>query len=331
MAASIGDKIILNFSWKGPTKWQGVSNIEAINLLFKGSQTQIRINLPEMLSPPSTTFQKFPFSCREYVRTDVESDGTKVIYLSEPRQHDLLKVTVEQIRDLTLTATIFEESSSKRSAIMDSSGGIIPEKSVIRSEKEVKLEVPELVESGQIYSLRVTTDDTSISASLQKNEARIKGVLPSTKKEEVPLSFDQEKLFNFLDSMSLPFLLSMKMDEFVRVLDDKISILTNYKAQYFEIKTLIDTIKKIETDLLSGLMLKINALNLSEKKSLKEYTALKHEAFDAYLAIVGPTGLENMMRAALEALIRGKVSPFAELHLQDFAERFREVCMKISK
>lgn len=157
--SAAGEKVILNFGWQGPSSWHGGSShggldVGVIDLVFKSSTTRVSVSIPDNISPGSA--QKLPFTCRRFLAQETHPDS--------------LKVTAEQILNLTIKAGIFEESPRKGAAIMDSRGQVTREKHILRSDREIELERPEELEAGQTYSLVVTSDDFSLSARLLKED-----------------------------------------------------------------------------------------------------------------------------------------------------------------
>lgn len=164
-----GEKIILNFSWEGPSSchggWShGGLEVGVVDLVFKNAKTDISVHIPDNISV--ATVKKLPFTCRRYHETECELNGRKFKPLAQETHPDSLKVTIEQIRNLTIKAGIFEESPHTGPAIMDSFGKITREKRVLRSDREIKLEVPEELEIGQTYCLVVSSNNLSLSARL---------------------------------------------------------------------------------------------------------------------------------------------------------------------
>lgn len=158
-APTTNDKIILNFGWIGSSSWQGGCfrgglDVGVVDLLFKNAKTEISVNIPDNISV--STIKRLPFTCRKPFAKETHPDS--------------LIITIEKIRSLTVKAGIFEESPIKGPAIMDSLGKTTREKRILRSDREIKLEVPEVMESGQTYSLIVTSNDFSFSARLLKEE-----------------------------------------------------------------------------------------------------------------------------------------------------------------
>lgn len=174
-----GENIILNFGWIGSSSWHGGRShggldIGVVDLVFKNAKTDISVHIPDNIS--ASKVKKLSFTCRRYHELDWEINGCKFKPLAQETHPDLLKVKIEQIRNLTIKAGIFEESSHTDPAIIDSSGKITQEKRVLRSDREIKLEVSEELEIGQKYSLVVTSHDFSLSARLIK-EGKAEGSL----------------------------------------------------------------------------------------------------------------------------------------------------------
>lgn len=161
------EKIILNFAWTGPNIWRGGSSrggldVGVVDLIFKGATTDISIHLPENINP--VTPQKFSFTCRKSLKE------------THP---DSLRVTIEQIHNLTIKAGFFEKGRSIGPMVMDFSGKITQQQPLRRSDREVRLDIPDNLELGQIYSLVVSSNDLSLSARLVKEE-----IADRSKKEE---------------------------------------------------------------------------------------------------------------------------------------------------
>ena len=151
------DKIVLNFSWKGPNVWKGGCSrggldVRVVDLVFKDAKTEISVHLPENINPEAA--QKLSFTCCKYAKeTHPES----------------LRVTIEQIRNLTIRAGFFEKGGFTGPRVMNSSTGRITQQQTIRrSDREIRLEIPKELEIGQIYTLIITSEDLSLSASLLK-------------------------------------------------------------------------------------------------------------------------------------------------------------------
>jgi hypothetical protein len=154
VAGATSEKIVLNFAWEGPNTWHGgISSggldLLVVDLLFKEAKTQVSVHLPEKINPD--TPRKFSFTCRKFLRQ------------TKP---DSLSVTVEQVRNLALKAGRFEKGKPCGPVVMDSSGRITQQQTLKRSDKDIKLEVPEELKPGKRYTLVVTSVDLALSARL---------------------------------------------------------------------------------------------------------------------------------------------------------------------
>ncbi len=163
-SASVSDKIIVNFAWVGPNTSSGGSSrsgldVRVVDLVFKGAKTKISVHLPENINPAGA--QKFPFTCLRYHEMGV----------AKKTSPESLRVTIEQIHNFTVRVGLFEMGRPIGPKIMDSSTGeITKQQTVRRSDRDVRLEIPEAFEIGQTYSLVVSSDDLSLSARLIKEE-----------------------------------------------------------------------------------------------------------------------------------------------------------------
>ena len=169
-------KIILSFNWKGPTMWSGKSSNEALNLhavelQFKNSAKKVSIDIPQQTS--SMTLKQLPF---------------KYWKLYQNKEADLLKVSIDEIRNLKILAAIFEPSPVKGPAMIDKIGNITYAERLLRTDREIECEIPENFEAGKKYHLAITSDDFSFSARLIKEEQPIARSEDETKKIKVKIS-----------------------------------------------------------------------------------------------------------------------------------------------
>jgi hypothetical protein len=79
-------------------------------------------------------------------------------------------VTTEQVRNLALTAGVFEKGRAIGPVVMSPSGKITRQETLVRSNRSIGLEIPEELELGQTYTLLVSSDNLSLSARLVKQE-----------------------------------------------------------------------------------------------------------------------------------------------------------------
>lgn len=173
-AVASGQKIVLNFAWTGPNSSnRGTSpsdlDVRVVDLVFKGAKSEISVYLPENINPVG---QKFPFIRRKYHENEVEFRGRKFKALAEETHPHSLSVTIEQIQNLTVKAGFFEKGRAIGPKIIDRSGNILQEYAMQRSHRDIRLEIPQVLESGQPYSLVVSSnDDLLLSARLIKEDA----------------------------------------------------------------------------------------------------------------------------------------------------------------
>ncbi len=164
--AAASDKVILNFAWEGPNRCRGGSSaggldIWVVDLAFAGAKTAISVAIPENINPAIA--RKFPFTCRHML-------GQTGIVQRETHP-DLLRVTVEQVRSLTLKAGVFEKGRPIGPITLDPlTGRRSQQETLRRTDRSVELKLPEKLEIGQTYKLVVTSEDLSLSARLIKEE-----------------------------------------------------------------------------------------------------------------------------------------------------------------
>lgn len=339
--SATSEKIILNFRWEGPNSkyggWQsGGLEVRIVDLLFKDAKTSISVHIPDNL-PPNTA-QRFSFTCRRYHENECEIGEHKFKPLAKETHPESLRVTVEQIRNLTIKAGFFEESPHKGLAIMDRSGKITREKRVLRSDSEVNLKIPEELEIGEIYTLVVMSNNLSLSARLVKEEKT------STKEDDFQFIKDQTELFHLLCATLLP-LMGIKVMEFAMKLTNlssgsKIIINALPNDQTLGINAIKSEIEKIEKGTLKDLMIKIRASkalwesnplfnqNKMEKETFKaHFNEISKETFKICFNVIGDEGLTNIMRSNLEAIVQGNISPEVRQLINGLANRFKEICI----
>ena len=173
-ATTTREKIVLNFAWTGPNRWNGGSSlsgldVRVVDLVFEGAKIDISVHLPENIN--SVALQKLPFTCRRYHETERELSGRRFKPLAEETNHDSLYVTTEQVHNLTVRVGFFEKGTPIGPMVMDPSGKITQQQTVRRSDRDVRLQIPEEWEPGQTYNLVVSSDaNLSLSARLVKKE-----------------------------------------------------------------------------------------------------------------------------------------------------------------
>lgn len=333
MASITNDKIILNFGWQGPNSkyggWsEGGLDVRVVDLLFKNAKTEISVHIPEKISPIAV--QKLSFTCRRYHEQEWELNGRKIKPLAKESHPDLLNITIEQIRNLKIKAGFFEESPHKGSVITNNSGVITREKRELRSDRDVKLEVLEKLEIGQIYSLVITSNNLSLSARLIKEEEV--PVTQTSAAEDAQLSLDQTELFQLLGDILLP-LMGVKVMEFgiklMTVSSGNNLAMNSIADQTLGIEALKSEINKIEKNALKELMIKVQAsIAAWESKSLLEQNALEKEAFKACFNAIGDQGLINIMRSNLTALVQDNNLSIRTI-IDELSIRFKDICINL--
>jgi hypothetical protein len=335
MAAPVtSEKIILSFGWKGPSSWHGGRShggldVGVVDLVFKNAKTDISVPIPDNISPP--TVQKFPFTCRRYHEAEWELNGRRFKPLAQETHPDLLNVSVEQIRNLTVKAGIFKESPHQGPAIMDSSGKIMREKRALRSDREIKLEVPEELEIGQTYTLVITSHGAALIEARLIKEEKPAVTSSSAKEDDTQLIKDQTELFELLGDVLLP-IMGMKVMEFrIKLISapsgNKITLDSNFVAQTLGIEAIKSEIRKIESCTLKELMIKMRASRAVWEHKPLERNALEKEAFRSCFNAIGAEGLVNIMRSSLESLVQASIPSDVKHLINGIADRFKEICI----
>lgn len=165
------DYVDIGFAWEGPNTWRGgIANggleVREVNLIFKGAERiDVSVHIPPNINPDIVT--KFPFTCRRYHETEMTLGDRKSRLPANETNCKLLKVGLEQIKDLTIRAGFFEKGRSSGAICMTSSTGNVAQlQPVIRSDRDINLEAPKKLGEGQVYTLFITSDDLDLSAKL---------------------------------------------------------------------------------------------------------------------------------------------------------------------
>jgi hypothetical protein len=151
---SIGGKISINFGWQGPNRqaggWaNGGLDVNVVDLQFQDVRTDVRVPIPYNIPP--AILQKIPFNCQ--INLNQPRIGSKVVKNIET-QRDLLDVSIERMRTLTLRAGFLQRDPNNR---LNS----------VRIDLDVPLALPEELVAGQTYCLVLKADtNLFLSASL---------------------------------------------------------------------------------------------------------------------------------------------------------------------
>lgn len=323
--AATDGKLSINFGWEGPNQWRGGwanggLDANVIDLQFGGAKTKISVHLPDNISP--STPQRFPFLCR---RVEKET------------QADILDVTLEQIRNVTIKVGIFEESPNQGPAIMDSRTYIITrEKRIRRSDNIIKLDLPENLETCQTYSLVVTSKSTgySFSARLVKGGLPVSTPTPA-KEENSSLTTDQNELLLLVQGGLLALMGTKTMEFGIKIMtagcNTQIRTHPNMQEQAVSlgIQVIQNEIKKIDENTLKEPMLKIRALRaLLQSQSETQKKIVEKAIFKECYNTIGSWRLANMLRNQLESLVVGPISLQVRSIIEELATRFQEICLK---
>lgn len=332
-STSATNKIILNFGWIGPNTWKGGwskggLDVRVVDLKFKDAKTEFSVHLPANISPAKV--EGFSFTCRRY-RTGLNI-GNRV--LDKETQPDSLSVTIEQIQNLTINARIFEKSSWEGNAMLDSSGKIIREERILKSDRTVGLKIPEALEIGKTYRLLITSVDLDLTARVELfEEEKIPESIPAPPKEDAQLTLDRDELLPLLVGMVLG-LMGLKLMEFgqrLKTLPSRPNLVTNSPMgdQTNGLGVIKEQIKKMDKDVLKELLVEIRTLRAEwNRVSVGERPAVDKKMFRACVRVIGSDGLVNLMRTNIKSIIKSTIPPDVETLIQEVSVRFKDLCLK---
>lgn len=175
---SNNDRINLDFSWVGPNSWDGGSaapsgsEVGVVDLMF-GIKTEISVHLRDHISP--VVAQRFPFTCRRYHEEEMDIGGRKFKPLASETHPDTISVNVEQVRRLKIIAGIFEKGRGGAMVMDAATGKVTQEQTVRRSNRDIRVEIPDRLEGGHKYRLVVTSRDRNLSAKIVKEADKVEG------------------------------------------------------------------------------------------------------------------------------------------------------------
>jgi hypothetical protein len=319
MAAVANDKIIVNFGWKGPSSWhggalQGGLDIGVVQLFSPLITSGVSISIPDGISPE--VHRCLPFTVRKY---SVLPNGHNM--LSSESQPQSLILKIDQVKNLTLKAGVFEKSPHSGPSVMDSSGKVTQELRLLRSDRDVPLVLPSNFEIGATYCLQVTSGaGLTIKAALVKEEAQ----KADDEKAVNPKTLDQLELHKLLEGVLVPLMILKQCEYGMKaMMTGKPADLQKISERNEAIAALKEAINKINTETLKELMVKVRALRSSwDKKPASEQKALEKECFKLCFTALGDKGLENLMSSCLK-----KVFPDGDATIiEGLATRFSEIC-----
>lgn len=313
--------IMFTFGWQGPNRYgkgwaDNGLDTTLVNLVFENAKTKISVRIPENISPAVP--QQLSFTCRRFNGKFCESE-------SNP---DILKVAIEKIRGLKILAAIDELSPHTGPRIMDSQGRITAERRILRSERQVPLQLPEDLEAGQTYNLVVTSNDYSFSAALVKKEPVQQSVPVQPSANDDQLVQDQTELFTLLGGPLLP-LMGLKVMEFGMRCSQFPQLQPMQAASTAGVDAIKNEIQKIEANALKESMGKIRSLKSEWESTPLSQRAPKEKAlYKACFQLIGPEGIADIMRSNLEGIMQNNISSDVEIIINQISGRFKEIVLK---
>lgn len=162
-------KIVLDFAWKGPNSWKGgIANggfdIRVVDLLFRDTESEIRVDLPGNINPYVP--QKFPFTLRRYRDIEIQLEDRKVKPLALESHPLSLTVNIEQMRDLTLRFNFFENQPIGPQVKDCSAEELVQYQVIQRVEQEMRLNIPDELFVDQNYTISISSKRCELSARL---------------------------------------------------------------------------------------------------------------------------------------------------------------------
>lgn len=92
------------------------------------------------------------------------------------------------------------------------------------------------------------------------------------------------------------------------------------------LKIIQNVIEGLEESDIQNLAAKLHQYNTL---SAVEQSALEKEIFQTFLRFIGTDGLMNMMRSDIETMIEGNISAETRSVIEEIAQRFKEICIKL--
>lgn len=127
-----------------------------VDLLIKEATTKVFVKLKEHTRADEIP-QKMQFTC---VKNGIQTHPSA------------LKLSIDQIKNLTIRIGIFEKGAPIGPRVMDAvTGKVSQQQLLIRSDEVIPLVLPERLESYEKYRLTVSSDDFKFTARMEKEEA----------------------------------------------------------------------------------------------------------------------------------------------------------------
>jgi hypothetical protein len=269
-------KVILEFVWEGPSI-PSEKEQDKIALVFKNTRSQYHLAIPQ--GSTSSGICKLPISFKK---------------IDEEGMCDLLKVSVEQIKNLTIHAGV---------------------------SKEIPLKLPSQLDPQRDYRLTLShaedlcarLDLCDVDEMCQLIEDRF--FMDFLRKQAL---FNQQCLrgnFQLIDSYrSYAFVNPIQVfrGDFHR------DLASLFRCEKKAIRTVIE---KLDQDALQNVMVKIRALKLNPESS-KLGVTLETQIFDLYKEIITPQGFFDMMMLLLRSRVFGQITPECQDIIVDISYSF---------
>lgn len=308
-STSTDPRIIMNFAWEGTSVWsggisQGGLAVKVIDLIFEGATTQISVHLRDAIQAGET--RQLSFTCRKEHRETTP---------------ELLRVKIDQIRNLTINAGVFEKSSYQGTRTMDRLGNVHVEERVCRSNRNVELELPQELEAEQTYCLRIISDDLALRAVLVKEEVvqTAPSISDSDRKEACELL--QQMLSGLIGMKLMEFNMHWQQSSHAQMMTDMTSInmpLIASQAIHVEVQ-------KIEPSTIVELRTIKSQWDIAPQPQKKD---LETRYFRRAFQSMDADGLKNIMRSCIKACFGSQAVPQgSSTMVEALCARFQEICV----
>ncbi len=278
----------LKFFWEGPTTLDG-KEVVVVDL-----HTETKKPVHIVLSPPTSEDAKqFRFRC-----------GTS------PREVQLWKMEIqpEQLHTLQIIAGIFEQWPTQQHP----STSLESRAALTRTDREIKLEIPEPAEVGGTYYLIVASSEQALKARLDKQTSAGQIVT------EITVTMGKTLLGPTL----------------IGLLDGAGPLHVEQIKQRCSIRHHLLVDPEIKTHIVDQEIEKIDEMDITELlgKAVDSYPSdtNKLNFLMSFADILGPCSFETMMRSYLQASFPGELPVEASLLIEEYSAHFRDILMNLS-
>jgi hypothetical protein len=151
--------ITLSCAWIGNHKSNEALRISTIDLIFKGVRSDLSIQVPKKTDQEEV--RNIPFT------RQIKGESGDVL---DKIECAAVKLTIGQIRNLTLRAGFFAESPLLGAPIRDGEGRTLGyEKRMIRSYRPVECKIPQELQGWGEYSLQIAPRGLDLNAEIVKD------------------------------------------------------------------------------------------------------------------------------------------------------------------